>query len=51
MEIIVQGNGTEYFTPNEVILNISFNTVQRRQLLIYLHQMALNYLKHCIVYG
>ena len=26
MEIIVQGKGTEYFTPNEVILNISFNT-------------------------
>lgn len=26
MEIIVQGKGTEYFTPNEVILNINFNT-------------------------
>lgn len=26
MEIIVQGKGTEYFTPDEVILNISFNT-------------------------
>lgn len=25
MEIIVQGKGTKYFTPNEVILNISFN--------------------------
>ena len=23
MEIIVQGKGTEFFTPNEVILNIS----------------------------
>ena len=26
MEIIVQGKGTEFFTPNEVILNIGFNT-------------------------
>ena len=26
MEIIVQGKGTEFFTPNEVILNIRFNT-------------------------
>lgn len=26
MEIIVQEKGTEYFTANEVILNISFNT-------------------------
>lgn len=26
MEIIVQGKGTEIFTPNEVILNIGFNT-------------------------
>jgi len=25
MEIIVQGNGVEYFTPNEVIFNINFN--------------------------
>lgn len=25
MEIVVQGKGVEYFTPNEVILNISFN--------------------------
>lgn len=25
MEIIVQGKGTEFFTPNEVILNIGFN--------------------------
>ena len=24
MEIIVQGKGTEYFTPNEIILNINF---------------------------
>lgn len=24
MEIIVQGKGTEYFTPNKIILNISF---------------------------
>ena len=27
MEIIVQGKGNEYFAPNEVILNISFNTI------------------------
>lgn len=26
MEIIVQGKGTEFFTPNEVILNIFFHT-------------------------
>ena len=26
MEIIVQGKGTEFFTPNEVILNIVFYT-------------------------
>lgn len=26
MEIIVQGKGTEYFTPDEVILDISFKT-------------------------
>ena len=26
MEIIVQGKGTEFLTPNEVILNIGFNT-------------------------
>lgn len=26
MEIIVQGKGTEFFTPNEVILNIGFYT-------------------------
>ena len=26
MEIIVQGRGEEYFTPNEVILSINFNT-------------------------
>lgn len=26
MEIVVQGKGVEYFTPDEVILNISFNT-------------------------
>lgn len=26
MEIIVQGKGTEYFTPNETVLNIKFNT-------------------------
>lgn len=26
MEIIVQGKGIEYFTPNEVILNINFTT-------------------------
>ena len=26
MEIIVQEKGTEYFTPNEVILNKSINT-------------------------
>lgn len=26
MEIIVQGKGTEYFTPNEIVLNIKFNT-------------------------
>lgn len=26
MEIVVQGKGVEYFTPNEVILNIGFNT-------------------------
>ena len=26
MEIIVQGKGTEFFTPNEVILNIGFHT-------------------------
>lgn len=26
MEIIVQGKETEFFTPNEVILNIGFNT-------------------------
>lgn len=26
MEIVVQGKGVECFTPNEVILNISFNT-------------------------
>lgn len=24
MEIIVQGNGTEYFTPNEIIISINF---------------------------
>ncbi len=26
MEIIVQGKGVEYFTPNKIILNISFHT-------------------------
>lgn len=26
MEIIVQGKGVEYFAPNEVVLNINFNT-------------------------
>lgn len=26
MEIIVQGKGVEYFSPNEVVLNINFNT-------------------------
>lgn len=26
MEIIVQGKGTEYFAPDEVVLNINFNT-------------------------
>ena len=26
MEIVVQGRGVEYFTPNEVVLNINFNT-------------------------
>ena len=26
MDIILQGKGTEFFTPNEVILNIGFNT-------------------------
>ena len=26
MEIIVQGKGTEYYTPDEVILNINFST-------------------------
>ena len=29
MEIIVQGKGTEFFTPNEVILNIGFNTKEQ----------------------
>ena len=24
MEIIVQGKGTEYFTPNEIIISINF---------------------------
>ena len=26
MEIIVQGTGIEFFAPNEVILNLNFNT-------------------------
>ncbi len=26
MEIIVQGKGVEYFVPDEVVLNINFNT-------------------------
>ena len=29
MEIIVQGKGKEYFTPNEIILNLGFYTKKK----------------------